>query len=156
MPKPTGKSKKSIWNIKSDIYKWLQRLGVHEGDINIKSDNLNQAKAIVVYVFKGQDYNLSTTKRNTYTANLHSIELIIHSRVLGIERGIETLHQAFAGYKTIRYSNRQYFDDCNTVQEAKTKFKRLSKKFHPDTQGGSVEKFQELQKQLDDFERGRQ
>ena len=33
------------------------------------------------------------------TDNLAAVEQFLHYRVLGIERGIETLEQAFAGYE---------------------------------------------------------
>ena len=36
-----------------------------------------------------------------------------------------------------------YFDDCNTIEECKARYKELAKKLHPDM-GGSKEEFQRL------------
>ena len=36
-----------------------------------------------------------------------------------------------------------YFDDCDTIEECKSKYKELAKKMHPDV-GGTKEEFQQL------------
>lgn len=144
-------NKKSVWKVKEHIYKWLIRIGVHEGDINITSSQDNKERAIVGYTFKGENYTLSTEKKRIYRDNLHNVELLIHSRVLGIERGIETLEQAFAGYKTLPdYSNKGYFGDCQDKEEASKLFKQLSKDLHPDT-GGDIEQFKRMKEEFDNF-----
>lgn len=44
-----------------------------------------------------------------------------------------------------------YFIGCRTEEEAKKRFKVLSKKLHPDKETGSKENFQELLEQYTDF-----
>ena len=146
---------KSVWRIKEDIYKWLTRLGVHEGDITIKAGKDNKEKAVVRYVFKGQDYELSTAKASVYTKNLHFIELLIHSRVLGIERGIETLEQAFAGYTALPdYTNASPFQvlgvpENSSLDLCKKKFKQLAKLYHPDVNEDEGSHFLRLKNALE-------
>jgi hypothetical protein len=81
--------------VKSDIRKWLARIGVKNNDIVI-TKNIDAAH--VEYVLLGKRYELQSHLQKSFTNNLAAIEQLIHYRVLGMERGIETVEQAFAAY----------------------------------------------------------
>jgi len=150
---------KTTWKTKEHIYKWLTRIGVHEGDIDIKTGSENKEKAIVKYKFKEQTYELATDKRKEYGQNLHNIECLIHSRVLGIERGIETVEQAFAGYQALPdYSNQSPYQvlgvpENSFLEACNIKFKELAKKYHPDVNNGDGTFFKKITKAIEDIER---
>ena len=44
-----------------------------------------------------------------------------------------------------------YFKSCKTPDEAKSQYKRLAKVLHPDMKGGSIEAFQDMEKQYRDY-----
>lgn len=50
--------------------------------------------------------------------------------------------------------SQRYFKNCQSPQEAKKLFKELSKKLHPDKEGGSEEAFKEMLNQYEQFQRG--
>ncbi len=146
---------KVLWKTKEHLYKWLIRIGVHEGDITIRSDPNKQNRAIVQYIYKGENYNITADKKTKYAANLHNIENLIHSRVLGIERGIETLEQAFAGYTALADHSKgyNYFEGCNNKDQIRVRFKTLAKKLHSDT-GGNDDEFKAMKQQYEKLIRG--
>jgi len=94
-PMQTSKSPDSL---KTDIRKWLARIGANNTDITITR---NGDAAVVEYSLLGKKYVLESHLQRTFTNNLASVEQLIHYRVLGMERGIETAEQAFAGYTAL-------------------------------------------------------
>lgn len=147
-------SSRSFETLKKDLTYWLNRVGVQNSDVQIVTTDNGVS---VTYFLNGQKYVFKSHNQEKSKDNLACIELLIHSRVLGIERGIESADQAFAGYSALPdYSgNSDYFVNCKTVWEVDDLFKTLVKKFHPDT-GGSVESFKKLQmqreKKIEEFE----
>ena len=82
-------------------------------------------------------YSFKTDKAKSVNENLGNIEKLIHSRVLGIERGVESFEQAFAGYKGLAYkADTGFFAECNNLESLKSKRNELIKKYHPDVLGG--------------------
>ena len=90
------------------------------------------------------------------TDNLAAVEQFLHYRVLGIERGIETTEQAFAGYEALPdLSNIEKddpylvlgFSEKVDIETAKAKFKKLAKMHHPD-RGGNPEQFNRIRQAI--------
>ncbi len=135
--KPIG-SKKTAEQLKKDVRNWLMRIGVQPSDIKI---NLAKAKARVEYTINKVIYNFSSFMQKNATNNLAAVEQFLHYRVLGIERGIETTEQAFAGYEALPdYSNGKIedpyiifgFKEKVPIEEVRKKYKQMAKRYHPD------------------------
>ena len=141
------KSSRTADQLKRDIRRWLERLGVQQPDIKIRTAN---ERAEVEYVLNKNIYSFSSTMQESLTNNLAAVEQFLHYRVLGIERGIETTEQAFAGYMALpdpSTAKDPYevlgFKGRVSLEEAKAKFKQLAKLHHPDKEGNK-ETFQKL------------
>jgi len=129
---------KSNSTVKRDVRKWLERIGVHQFDIKIKS---NGETAKIEYVLDQKVYSFESFQQNNITNNLAAIEQFLHYRVLGIERGIETVEKAFAGYEALPdHTNNAYAvlgaTKTDSLAVIKTKYKTLAKMFHPDINKG--------------------
>lgn len=136
--------------LRKDIRTWLMRVGVADSDITIITGEEGEG-ARVSYVFEGQTYSVISVSQEEITTNLAAVELVIHSRVLSIERKIETLEQAFAGYKQLPAtagSGKTAYDTLGLIEGAdfeivKAVYKRLVQTHHPD-HGGNSERFRAI------------
>lgn len=132
-------------HLKRDIRNWLGRIGVQNPDIKISTAG---AESRVEYVLDGKTYSFSSHLQDSITNNIAAIEQFLHGRVLSIERGIETMERAFAGYAALPdYSNPYQvlgFEKEVPLAEAKSKFNELAKQLHPDVaidRAGAHERF---------------
>lgn len=133
--------------LRKDLRKWLMRIGVNESDIEILT-GVGGEGAKVSYVFNGKRYELTSTAQADITNNLAALELLVHGRVLGIEREIETVEQAFASYKMLEDTDTNPYhvlglQDGAEIDIVKAVYKRLALKLHPDT-GGDTEEFKRI------------
>ncbi len=122
--------------LKRDVRNWLMRIGVQPTDIKI---NLAESKARIEYLIDKIIYNFSSIMQKNATNNLAAVEQFLHFRVLGIERGIETTEQAFAGYKALPDPFGKIdpyiifgFKQKVPVEQVRVKYKQLAKRYHPD------------------------
>lgn len=154
--KPIGTGRTSD-QLKRDVRKWLIRIGVQQPNITI---NLSSEGASVEYTLKNNVYTLSSTMQKIPALNLAAVEQLIHFRVLGIERGIETADQAFAGYEALPdFTDEKNFNPYNALgfkekvseEEAIKKYKKLSKMWHPDVNDSpeASRQFQNIKKAID-------
>jgi hypothetical protein len=134
--------------VRSDLVKWLVRLGVLRQDIIINSGETStngrqSSFAEVSYAFKGRRYSYRLDKYVSIKENLGAIEMLVHGRVLGVERGVESFESAFAGWKLLEHKSvggslgLRFFEGCKTQEELKSKRNELIKQYHPDKAGGS-------------------
>ena len=156
--KPMTKVSRTADQLKADIRKWLQRIGVQNPDIQISTRD-NQAS--VEYKIKQSTYTFSSHLQKSITYNLAAVEQFLHYRVLGIEHGIESAEQAFKGYEALPdYSKGADpftilgFTEKVDVDVARLKFREYAKKYHPDLNPdkGSQEEFFRIKKAMDDIE----
>ncbi len=132
------KTKRTAEHLKKDIRNWLGRIGVQQPDIKINSYD---GMTTVQYTLGKSLYSFSSCLQDSITNNIAAVEMFLHSRVLGIERGIETVEDAFAGYEALPdYTNENNNDSYTALgfkekvskEEARAKYKLLVKKYHPD------------------------
>lgn len=132
------KTARSTTTLKSNVRNWLSRIGVQQPDIQINSDHL---EASINYILKGRSYSFKSNMQESEADNLAAVELFLHNRVIGVERGIETAEQAFAGYVALPdHTNDKNFNPYETLgftrevsfEEANKKYKTLAKLHHPD------------------------
>lgn len=159
----------SSFQTKDRIVRWLSRLSVHESEITFTSmqevkvekksrhyykEYETHEQAGVKYSYKGKDYLLTCKKECKYGENLKFLEILIHSRVIGIERGIETLEQAFAGYTALTFSSTPRailgVAETATKEQCEDAFRRWAKTSHPDV-GGSPEQFARVNKAIQEI-----
>ena len=154
-------SVKPAETIKKDIRSWLARIGVQQGEISIRNSN---DLVEVEYVLNKKKYIFSSHMQKNIQSNLAAVEQFLHYRVLGIERGIESAEQAFAGYEALpdfTGSEDPYavlgVNTTDNLEQIRSKFKELAKKYHPDinkTPGADLQ-FQRIVKAMDAIERER-
>ena len=124
--------------LKRDVRKWLERIGVQQPDIKIASEG---GAARIEYILKNNTYTFMSHMQDTITKNLAAVEQFLHYRVLSIERGIETIEKAFAGYEALPDYTTQAQDPYQAlgfrepvdIHIARKKFRALVKRYHPDT-----------------------
>lgn len=131
-------SARTAEQLKRDVRNWLMRIGVQPTDLKV---NLAEGNARVEYIINKIVYNFSSVLQQNATNNLAAVEQFLHYRVLGIERGIETTEQAFAGYEALPdYSDGKIedpyivfgFKEKVPIEEVRKKYKQMAKKYHPD------------------------
>lgn len=153
------KSTKPSESLKRDIRKWLARIGVQQSDIQIKTspDGLVE----VQYILAGKTYVFSSHMQEGVTNNLGAVEIFLHGRVLGIERGIETAEQAFSAYTALPNFTKDEdpykilgLDAGTDVEVCRQKFRELCKRYHPDTNKGPGAdlNFQRIKKAIEEIE----
>lgn len=125
--------------LKSDVRNWLGRIGVQQTDIKINTAN---TQARIEYTLNKSLYCFSSTMQGNITNNLAAVEQFLHYRVLGIERGIESVEKAFAGYEALPDYSSNKIDDPYlffgfktkvSIEDVRTAYKIMVKKYHPDT-----------------------
>ena len=121
--------------LKRAVRTWLNRIGVQNPDIQIYTGG---GVAEVTYSLNGQEYRFKSVLQDNVTNNLAAVEQFLHSRVLGIERGLETADKAFKGYEALP-DPQQYIR-----QMSDSALKRELKIHHPDTGDGNLDRFQML------------
>lgn len=132
------KTKRSSEAIKRDVRKWLTRIGCQQSEIVILRDG-NSAE--LTYSLNGMEYCFSSYRQNNFSNNLAAVEQFVHARVLGIERGIESVEQAFKGYEALPSPEEvvRGLSDAQLKQELKL--------HHPDTGDGNIERFEFFQRE---------
>jgi len=149
----TGRSSDKL---KKDVRNWLARLGVKQSEIQISR---NDKEASIEYVLNVMSYLFTSSLQDNYTNNLAAIEQFLHYRVLSIERGIETIEQAFKGYEALPdYTTEQNFNPYTALgfkeeksfDECNKKYRELAKRFHPDVNDSDYakEQFQLINKAI--------
>lgn len=134
------KTKRNSEALKRDVRNWLSRIGCAQTDIKMRRDG---DTAEVEYVLDGNEYQFSSHLQANYTNNLAAVEQFLHARVLGIERGIETVEQAFKGYEALPDPNTHIrtLSDSELRQEIKL--------YHPDVGDGNLEKLTALRAEME-------
>lgn len=134
------RSSRSADQLKRDIRKWLGRIGVAQPDLQIET---GAGEARVRYVLGDSRYEFVSMNQRSITDNLAAVEQFLHGRVLGIERGIETVEKAFEGYQMLEHTEFLYFREDDSADALKAKRRDWSKKLHPDI-GGRSEDFERM------------
>jgi len=126
------RAKCSMDSYKKKIRVWLNRIGVQNQDIMISSGGDD---AEISYRLSGQSYTFRSFAQDNKTCNLAAVECFLHARVIGIERGIESIEQAFAGYEALPDPNTRIKDLSDS------QLRKELKNHHPDTGDGDTERF---------------
>lgn len=111
------------------IRKWLTRINIANSDIQIETGD---GVATVKYVAEGKQYSFTSVLQKDERANLAAVEQFLHYRVLGIERGIESLEQAFAGYVALP-------DKTDFTSFSLQELRAMLSTYHPDTSTGEAD-----------------
>lgn len=130
-------TRRSSDTLKADIRKWLERVGCAQTDIQITANGM-YGEAEVMYLLDGTTYAFKSFNQSKVKDNLAAVEQFLHARVLGIERGIESVEQAFAGYAALESP------DVWVRKLSDADLRGLLKLHHPDTGDGNLDKFDQL------------
>lgn len=155
------KTNRTADQLKRDIRNWLSRIGVQNEDIRIFSEDGTQST--VEYHLLGRHYKFSSWLQDSITNNLAAVEQFLHGRVIGIERGIEKVEKAFAGYEALPdYTKSENIDPYQALgfkekvdlEVARSKFKEMVKLYHPDLNPNknTHAEFQRIKEAMDKIE----
>jgi len=140
--------------LKRDIRNWLTRLGVQQPDIHI---GMSQEEASVEYVLGMKNYVFRSCLQRNAVNNLAAVEQFLHYRVLSVERGIETVEQAFKGYEALPDFTNPYtvlgFSEAVGLESAKARFRELAKRLHPDVNQNHRSEFERVKKAMEEIEK---
>lgn len=138
-------SSRSPEQLKKSVRSSLGRIGVQQTDINILQ-NLDTSVTIE-YTLLGKKYSFKSERQNSPKNNLAAVEQFILSRVLGIERGIESAEQAFSAYVALPAPEDVKPSGYDAL--SKDELKALLFIYHPDTgKEKSTEKFTAVREAL--------
>ena len=149
----------------------LKRVDIEEFDVN--TDPTTGQAVLWFRTKKGKEIEIRCTSQKNGSGNLAAIMLWLHSRIINLERGIETFDNAFAGYLRLTGSTEQVYgrgpqQPTNLtqaeLQAMRTlgieaidswivmgeKFKSLAKTFHPDRAMDEVHRV-ELEKKMSEI-----
>lgn len=158
---------KTIDNILQEIKRLTGRWKtgiVISTNIPLKNDGLPRAdymrsvisdRGAAVYFKRGEaEVVICCDKWDTVESNLHAIYKSIEA-LRSVERwGVsDFIERAFTGFKALHSSPpaKPWFEVMEfkfpspTIEHHKSRYRALARKLHPDSPGGSLEKFQELQ-----------
>ena len=140
---------------KNKLINSLEKLGAKRDDVELELDGYcgREAKASVVWYFKGYRmyYEVSTQKK--YVDNLFIVSKIIENEVdlvLDEKKPLEEFLAEFQEDEDVhdeRKEAREFFGldhDHKDIHEINKKYKEMAKDLHPDMPGGDVEKFKKL------------
>lgn len=153
------KTARNVEQLRRDVYNWLSRLGVQKGDVQISTTNEGCS---VTYLLSGKKYTFSSTLQDSMTYNLAAVEQFLHYRVIGIERGIEQVENAFKGYEQLPYIKEGEEDPWHSlgfegpvdIDTARSKFRSRIKEVHPDVNDSpeAARQFQTMKRAMDRIE----
>ena len=138
---------------KNNIIKNLQKLGIHEDDIEIEVSGLAMAKKpATVYWYLNNYYHNYSYSGLKFAENIAMINKILSLFVQDVLAGVKTMEEFSSAFKENenieekRLAAREYFglEEGFTLDDVNKQYKSLSKKLHPDMPTGDVEKFKEL------------
>lgn len=147
---------------KSNILRWLGRIGIEKDYINIEyaAYGYEQPWAEVRWIVNGKEHRYRCSSQKSATRCLAAVEQLVHFEVLFIERGIKTFTQVMNQFllenRTEGRSPHEVMGlpfDMKDKQYIKWKYKKMAKELHPDT-GGDPEKFKELKEAYDQLMEG--
>jgi len=140
---------------KNKLINALEKLGTQRDDVDLEIDGYGgrDAKASVVWYFKGNRlyYEVSTQKK--YVDNLFIVSKIIENEVdlvLSDKKPLEEFLAEFREDEDVhdeRKEAREFFgldEKHKDMDEINKRYKDLAKTLHPDTPTGDVEKFKQL------------
>ncbi|MBR9703478.1 hypothetical protein GOV10_05535, partial [Candidatus Woesearchaeota archaeon] len=89
----------------------------------------------VDYILNNHSYSFKSVLQQNGRNNLAAVEQFLHHRVIGIERGIESVEKAFKGYEAL--------PDPKTYLQAMTdeELRKELRQVHPDTGTGNAERW---------------
>ncbi|MFT4282862.1 MAG: J domain-containing protein [Candidatus Woesearchaeota archaeon] len=138
---------------KNSIIKNLQRLGVHEDDIDFEFSNIAMSKkpASVSWYMDNYFHKFSYSGFK-FAENIAMINKVLSLFIQDIQNGEKSFEEFSSSFKEDesvddkRELARKYFEleEEFSLDDVNKKYKFLSKKLHPDMPSGDLEKFKEL------------
>ncbi len=126
----------------------LRRIDVYESDVML--DRASGTARLWFHQKNGKEVEIRCNSQRTPSANLAAVVIWLKSRVINVERGIETLDNAFSGYLAIEghtfaqegviseqksidkeYGVLDLSSNCSDI-ELKQRFLKLAGMYHPD------------------------
>lgn len=127
------------------------------GDGFYANQRVDDAGVVVYFELRGKGKAMACDRWDRPEHNLWALYLSVQA-IRGLERwgGSELLDGLFTGFKALPspddviITTIDYFQGCHTDEERKIRHRKLAKELHPDV-GGSLEEFQDMERQYNQF-----
>ncbi len=156
---------KSVSSAGDELFRELKRLGAKEciissnlrvrmrGDGFYANQSVDDVGISVFFKLKGDNKVMSCDKWDKIEHNIWALCLSI-SAIRGLERwgGSSLLDGLFTGFKALPYNpttvnETQYFENVNSREELRSRYKFHAKELHPDMLNGDAVKFNTMAEQ---------
>jgi len=133
----------------------LERIGTKRDDVDLEFDGFcgKEAKATVVWYYKGHRMYYEVASKKSYVDNLFIVSKIIENEVdlvLDEKKPIEEFLAEFVEDEDVhdeRKEAREFFElneDHRDMSEIDKRYKKMAQALHPDMPTGDVDKFKKL------------
>ncbi|MBT6773804.1 J domain-containing protein [Candidatus Woesearchaeota archaeon] len=142
---------------KNNVITLLKKIGVVEDDIDVPLQPVayKRGRASVSWYFEGQNLYYSYTLSRKFVENIYVVFKVIECEVnliLNKEKTVKQFIIDFSEDRDVeekRKESRKLLgveEDCNDLELINQHYKKMAKESHPDVEGGSTEKFKEVNK----------
>jgi len=140
---------------KNNIISLLRKIGVVEDDVDILLQPVayKRGKAAASWYFEGQNLYYSYALSRKFVENIYVVFKVIECEVNAIINEEKTVEQFIIDFsedsdvEEKRKEARKLLgveEDCNDLELINQNYKKMAKESHPDVDGGSTEKFKEV------------
>ncbi len=140
---------------KNNIFELLRKIGVGEDDVNVPVQNIayRGGKAFVSFYLKHQHLYYSYNRSRKFVENLYVVFKVMEAEVNAVFNKEKTVEQFIIDFsedekvEDERKAARELLgveEDCNNMDLMSQNYKKMAKEHHPDVEGGSQEKFKEI------------
>ncbi|MBT4805650.1 DnaJ domain-containing protein [Candidatus Woesearchaeota archaeon] len=142
---------------KNNIITLLRKIGVVEDDVEIPLQPVayKRGKASASWYFEGQNLYYSYGLSRKFVENIYVVFKVIEAEVdliLSKEKTVEQFVLDFSEDRDVEEKRKEarkllgVEEDCNDLELIGQHYKKMAKEYHPDVEGGSTEKFKEVNK----------
>lgn len=156
----------SIYRASEELFRELELLGAKNlvissnlqqrmrGDGFLSNQRVEYTGIAIYFNLNGDGKVMACDRWDRVEHNLWALKLSIDA-IRGLERwgGSEFLDGLFTGFKALPMGGSSvqvdYFAGITNANELKDKYRELARLYHPDKEGGDVEKFKEMKAQYE-------
>jgi hypothetical protein len=140
---------------KNNIFELLRKIGIGEDDVNVPVQNIayQRGRAFVSFYFDRTHLYYSYNRSRKFVENLYVVFKVIEAEVNAVFNKEKTAAQFIIDFsedekvEDERKAARELLgveENCNDIEVISQNYKKMAKAHHPDVEGGSQEKFKEI------------
>ena len=142
---------------KNSILSLLKKLGLTEDDVEVHLQPVayKRGRAFAFWYLNGERLYYSYNQSRKFVENLYVVLKVIEGEINAVLNEEKTVKQFIIDFsedenvEEKRKEARELLgveEDCNDLELIGQHYKKMAKEYHPDVEGGSTEKFKEVNK----------